>query len=130
MTIKDPVPLAFSEAELRTLQASITDPNFRIFADSTAITVFNNEHFVRGTDIQDIFAQLGVTEPTHAFYLGRNWPGPAWPCTLGKTYRQEGALSWGYLTPPDERQASRRADAARRRRDGRPMTRAGRSSAS
>jgi hypothetical protein len=22
--------------------------------------------------------------------------------TLGKTYRQEGALSWGYLTPPDE----------------------------
>jgi len=22
--------------------------------------------------------------------------------TLGKTYRQEGALSWGYLTPPDD----------------------------
>jgi hypothetical protein len=22
--------------------------------------------------------------------------------TLGKTYRQEGALTWGYLTPPDE----------------------------
>jgi hypothetical protein len=22
--------------------------------------------------------------------------------TLGKTYRQEGALNWGYLTPPDE----------------------------
>src|SRR5207302_1428560 len=23
--------------------------------------------------------------------------------TLGKTYRQEGALQWGYLTPPDDR---------------------------
>jgi hypothetical protein len=22
--------------------------------------------------------------------------------TLGKTYRQEGALNWGYLTPPDD----------------------------
>jgi hypothetical protein len=22
--------------------------------------------------------------------------------SLGKTYRQEGALSWGYLTPPDD----------------------------
>ena len=22
--------------------------------------------------------------------------------TLGKTYRQEGALAWGYLTPPDD----------------------------
>jgi len=22
--------------------------------------------------------------------------------TLGKTYRQEGQLGWGYLTPPDE----------------------------
>jgi len=22
--------------------------------------------------------------------------------TLGKTYRQEGALSWGYLTPSDD----------------------------
>ncbi len=22
--------------------------------------------------------------------------------TLGKTYRQEGSLSWGYLTPPDD----------------------------
>ena len=22
--------------------------------------------------------------------------------TLGKTYRQEGSLAWGYLTPPDD----------------------------
>jgi hypothetical protein len=22
--------------------------------------------------------------------------------TLGKTYRQESALAWGYLTPPDD----------------------------
>ena len=69
--MKDPAVLAYSEDELRALQARITDPNFRIFADRDAITVFNNERFVRGTDIQEIFAQLGVDEATHAFYLGK-----------------------------------------------------------
>ena len=47
------------------------DPNFRIFTDRETITVFNDELFIRGTDIQDIFRQLGVDDPTHAFYLGR-----------------------------------------------------------
>ena len=66
------------------------------------ITVLNNERFVRGTDIQDIFAQLDVDEPTHAFYLGKELARASLAVTLGKTYRQEGALSWGYLTPPDD----------------------------
>ena len=51
VTVKDPAVLTFSEDELRALQAAITDPNFRIFADREAITVLNNERFVRGTDI-------------------------------------------------------------------------------
>ncbi len=102
VTIKDPAVLTFTEDELRALQARITDPNFRIFADADAITVLNNEQFVRGTNIQEIFAQLGVDEPTHAFYLGKELARAHLAMTLGKTYRQEGALSWGYLTPPDE----------------------------
>jgi dihydropteroate synthase len=102
VTVKDPVVLEYAEGELRALQARITDPNFRIFADHEAITVFNNERFVRGTDIQAIFEQLGVDEPTHAFYLGKELARASLAVTLGKTYRQEGALSWGYLTPPDD----------------------------
>jgi dihydropteroate synthase-like protein len=102
VTIKDPEVLTYSETELRALQASITDPNFRIFADRDAITVLNNELFVRGTDIQVIFSQLGVDEPTHAFYLGKELARARLAVTLGKTYRQEGSLSWGYLTPPDD----------------------------
>jgi dihydropteroate synthase-like protein len=105
VTIKDPVMLTFTEDELRALQARITDPNFRIFADAEAITVFNNDRFVRGTNIQEIFAQLGVDEPTHAFYIGKELARAHLAMTLGKTYRQEGALSWGYLTPPDEARA-------------------------
>jgi dihydropteroate synthase-like protein len=102
VTVKDPVVLTYTEEELRALQAQITDPNFRIFADHTAITVLNNERFVRGTNIQEMFDQLDVDEPTHAFYLGKELARASLAVTLGKTYRQEGSLSWGYLTPPDE----------------------------
>jgi dihydropteroate synthase-like protein len=102
VTVKDPVILAYTEAELRQLQASITDANFRIFADRNTITVLNSERFIRGTDIQDIFAQLGVDEPTHAFYLGKELAKAKLAIQLGKTYRQEGSLNWGYLTPPDD----------------------------
>jgi dihydropteroate synthase len=102
VTVKDPSMLTYSETELRALQAAITDPNYRIFADRDAITVFNNERFVRGTTIQEIFAQLDVQEPTHAFYLGKELARASLAMTLGKTYRQEGALAWGYLTPADD----------------------------
>jgi dihydropteroate synthase-like protein len=102
LTVKDPRILEYSEAELRQLHAAVTDPNFRIFTDREAITVFNDEIFVRGTDIQEIFSRLGVDEATHAFYLGRELMKAKLAITLGKTYRQEGALSWGYLTPPDD----------------------------
>jgi len=105
VTIKDPEILEFTEQELRALQADITDPNFRIFADHEAITVLNNEHFIRTTDVTrigDLFAQLDVEDPTHAFYLGKELAKASLAVTLGKTYRQEGTLSWGYLTPPDD----------------------------
>jgi len=120
VTVKDPEVLTYPESELRALQAAITDPNFRIFADRDAITVFNHERFVRGTDIQEIFRQLEVDEPTHAFYLGKELAKASLAVALGKTYRQEGSLTWGYLTPSDDRsehvrltqRASRRPPAA------------------
>jgi dihydropteroate synthase-like protein len=124
LTVKDPVILEYPEAELRQLHAAVTDANFRIFADRSTITVFNDQIFVRGTDIQEIFGQLGVAEATHAFYLGRELMKAKLAITLGKTYRQEGSLAWGYLTPPDDvrsehvklTQRRRRADGATPRR--------------
>ena len=102
VTVKDPKILEYAESELRELQSRITDPNFRIFTDRDTITVLNRDLFVRGTDIQEIFSQLGMEEATHAFYLGKELAKAKLAITLGKTYRQEGSLSWGYLTPPDE----------------------------
>jgi dihydropteroate synthase-like protein len=119
VTVKDPDVLTYSEADLRALQAAITDPNYRIFADRDAITVFNSERFVRGTDIQQIFEQLEVDEPTHAFYLGKELAKASLAVSLGKTYRQEGTLSWGYLTPAEERSRHVRLTHTERKRDSR-----------
>jgi len=126
VTVKDPVILEYDEAELRRLQAAVKDANFRIFTDRSTITVFNNELFVRGTDIQEIFAQLGVEEATHAFYLGRELAKARLAITLGKTYRQEGALSWGYLTPPDDVRSEHVKLTQRRRRGAAPAAPRGR----
>lgn len=105
LTIKDPEVLTYTDEELHELQANITDPNFRIYADRRGIVVFNNERFVRGSDIREIFAQLGVDDATHAFYLGKELARASLAVSLGKTYRQEQSLWWGYLTPPDEPRA-------------------------
>jgi hypothetical protein len=115
LTIKDPAVLTYSDDELRSLQSGITDPNFRIFADRDGITVLNNERFVRATDISrlgEIFAQLGVDEATHAFYLGTELARAGLAVTLGKTYRQDETLSWGYLTPARH---AKSGDAAKRK---------------
>jgi dihydropteroate synthase-like protein len=118
VTVKDPEILEYDEAELRRLHAAVKDSNFRIFTDRTTITVFNDAIFVRGTDIQEIFAQLGVDEATHAFYLGRELARAKLAITLGKTYRQEGALRWGYLTPADDVKSEHVKLTQRRRRPG------------
>jgi dihydropteroate synthase-like protein len=98
LTVKDEELRPYAESELRELQAQVTDPNFRIFADSDWIYVFNAERFVKGTDFNEIFDQLGVDEPTHAFYLGKELMKATIARALHKNYRQESPLDWGYLT--------------------------------
>jgi dihydropteroate synthase-like protein len=98
LTVKDEEFRPYAESELRELQAQVTDPNFRIFADSEWIYVFNAELFVKGTDFNEIFDQLGVDEATHAFYLGKELMKATIARALQKNYRQESPLDWGYLT--------------------------------
>lgn len=135
LTVKDPEVAVYGEAELRRMQAQITDLDYRIFSDGERIHVFNAERFVSGTDITEIFGRLDVEEASHAFYLGKELLKASLALRLGKTYRQEAPLSWGYLTPPEGdappsagkevrvRAARERAD--RRRAAGRHHSRRG-----
>jgi dihydropteroate synthase-like protein len=118
VTVKDARILEFGEAELRAMHAEVKDSNFRIYTDRDTITVFNADVFVRGTDIQDIFAQLGVDDAGHAFYLGKELAKARLAIQLGKTYRQEGPLDWGYLTPADDpRREHQKLTHRRKRKD-------------
>jgi dihydropteroate synthase-like protein len=126
VTVKDAALLEYSEEELRALQAGITDPNFRIFAGRDGITVLNNERFVRSRNVADlgaIFDQLDVDEPSHAFYLGAELAKAALAVALGKTYRQDGTLSWGYLTPAEREKPTHTRLTARSKRARRPRGR-------
>ena len=116
LTIKDSRPKSYTEPELRALHEAITDPNFRIATTRDAIYVFNNRLFVSGTDIQALFDQLGVEDPGHAFYLGRELMKARLALLLGKTYVQEQPLRWGYLTPEREDTPHRRVRIEGRRR--------------
>jgi dihydropteroate synthase-like protein len=118
LTVKDARPKYHTEAELRALHAAIRDPNFRIGTTRDAIYVFNDRLFVGGTDIQALFEQLGVEEPAHAFYLGKELMKARLALLLGKTYVQEQPLRWGYLTPDraEEAPAHRRVRLEGRRR--------------
>jgi dihydropteroate synthase-like protein len=98
VTVRDDELRPYSEAELRELHERVTDPNFRIFADADWIYVFNADVFVKGTDFNEIFDQLGVDEPTHAFYLGKELMKATIARGLRKNYRQESPLDWGYMT--------------------------------
>ena len=121
LTIKDEEVRPYTEAELRELHASITDPNIRIFADADWIYAFNAERFVKGTDINAIFDELGVDEHTHAFYLGKELMKASIARGLGKNYRQESPLDWGYLTFAEPRRERVRLTA--RSPSHRPTTR-------
>jgi dihydropteroate synthase-like protein len=115
VTARDARPKYSTETELRTLQAAITDPNFRIYTTPEAICVFNNRLFVTGTDVQALFDALDVVDPAHAFYLGRELTKARLALSLGKTYVQEQPLRWGYLTPEREDSRHRRVKLEGRR---------------
>jgi hypothetical protein len=121
LTTRDARPATYTEPQLRAMQAGITDRDYRIFTDGARIHVFNAERFVSGTDIGELFAALDVEEPSHAFYLGRELTKARLALQLGKTYRQEGELGWGYLTPgdADERHAARGSEREKHERDDR-----------
>src|SRR5690349_5723384 len=98
LTVKDEDFRPYAEDELRELHEQVTDPNYRIFADADWIYVFNADRFVKGTDFNAIFDQLGVEEGTHAFYLGKELMKASIARALRKNYRQESPLDWGYMT--------------------------------
>lgn len=93
---------------LADLAANIKDSNFRIFVERGELHILNRDGYWHGTDPFEIFDQLPATDPSHAFYLGYELCKAVTALTLGKQYRQDEALNWGFLTIPERSAHDRR----------------------
>jgi dihydropteroate synthase len=99
--LRDPKVARFGADNLAELARRIKDPNWRIFAEDGMIHAMNNAHFLSDSDPFLLFDRMGVTDPSHAFYLGYELMKAKTALTLSKTYRQDQALAWGFLTEPE-----------------------------
>ncbi len=99
--LRDPKVARFGFETLAELASRIKDPNWRIFAEDGQIYAMNNTKFLHNSDPFLLFDQMEVADPSHAFYLGHELMKARTALTLSKTYRQDQALDWGFLTEPE-----------------------------
>ena len=117
VTARDEERSEVGEDELRDLQARVRDANYRLYATGDHLYAFNAERFVRGADMYEVFDQLDVDDPGHAFYLGKELMKATIAQGLRKAYQQERPLDWGYMSFEEPRRPGgrpRRATPARR----------------
>ncbi|HEY1784322.1 MAG TPA: DUF6513 domain-containing protein, partial [Pirellulales bacterium] len=96
----------FGEAYLEKLASEIRDRNYRLFAEGDKIHAVTAGGHWAETDPFLLFEQMAAAaekpiDPNHAFYLGYEMAKAATALTLGKDYRQDEALDWGFLTRPE-----------------------------
>ncbi len=111
--LRDPRLDPYGPVALERLAAQIRDQNYRIFAEDGRLHLINADRHLTSTDAFDLCSQLLETQPAnldarHAFYLGYELAKAVTALTLGKQYRQDEPLDWGYLTRPEPSHAPRR----------------------
>lgn len=107
---------------LEQLSRDIKDANYRIFAEQGVLHLVGNGMHLKDQDPFRLFGQLldqrpGNVDATHAFYLGFEIAKAYTARQLGKNYRQDQPLDWGYLTVDEDFHRLRRR-AKRDRREG------------
>jgi dihydropteroate synthase-like protein len=117
--LRDPKLLEHGRQRLSELAEQI---NFRIFAEGGLLHLVSSGLHLENHDPFLLFDELAAREPgnldpSHAFYLGYEMAKAVTALTLGKNYRQDEALDWGFLTDPEESHRERKS-AARRTREG------------
>jgi dihydropteroate synthase-like protein len=98
-----------SNESLQQLAAALTDPNFRIYAESGELHLMNCHGHWHGNDAFRLFEQATLEQSTleqtpkfdasHAFYLGYELARAEIALHLGKQYTQDEPMQWGLLGP-------------------------------
>jgi dihydropteroate synthase len=120
--LRDSEILGFDNRVLDRLAEQIKDHNYRIFAEAGQVHAISAGQHLCDADPFLLFEKLQATaarplDASHAFYLGYEMAKAATALTLGKEYRQDEALDWGFLT-----QAEQFHRLARMPRDRQPTT--------
>lgn len=107
VTLRAPKLHSYPPEFLDQLAARIKDHNYRIFAEGGTVHLVSKQMHLEDADPFALFERLMATEPktldqSHAFYLGYEMAKALTALTLGKEYRQDEALDWGYLTVPEQ----------------------------
>jgi dihydropteroate synthase len=117
--LRDLKVLEFGQEELELLAGQIKDNSYRVFAENGQVHLVGRQMHLSDADPFVVFERLlppgfggatavgrGSPDPaaarnldaSHAFYLGYEMAKAATALTLGKQYRQDEALDWGFLT--------------------------------
>ena len=104
-----------TDSELDELARNIKDHNYRLFATHDQLHILGSGQRWSHADAFVLFDMLLNSNPknvdsSHAFYLGFELAKATTAMTLGKQYRQDEALKWGFLTRPEDSHLQRRKD--------------------
>ena len=109
--LRDPSVPRFGPEALAEIARRIKDRNWRIFAEDGQLIAINGSKYLVDNDPFLLFDRMEVEDPSHAFYLGYELMKAHTALTLNKSYRQDEALDWGFLTRPEVSHRSRPSQA-------------------
>jgi len=118
--LRDVRLLTYPDAHFENLSRTITDNNYRLFAQDGLIHLVSSDLWISGEDPFQLFGQLLEKEISrnvdqgHAFYLGYEMAKAAIALTLGKQYEQDCSLNWGLLTVEEDLHRLQRTSKSRR----------------
>lgn len=95
--LKGPVSRCEIES-LKRMRGAITDENWRVFVAEGRICAFNRDKFLCAPRAAEIYAEMEVRDPAHAFYLGCELQKAEIALSLGRVYVQDDPLTWGVLS--------------------------------
>lgn len=119
VALRDPAVFEYGAEELDRLAGQIKDHSYRLFAEGNAVHLVGAGLHLSDSDPFELFEQLQAAgarnlDASHSFYLGYEMAKAVAALTLGKQYRQDQALDWGFLTAPEQSHRERKAERKRR----------------
>jgi dihydropteroate synthase len=119
--LRDADVLETPVASIRELASQIRDNNYRIYATDGEVHLVGAGLHLHDADPFVVIEQLRRSgpdgglpknlDPGHAFYLGYEMCKALTALTLGKTYRQDEPLEWGFATREEARHYLKRPSA-------------------